>query len=189
MESKILEEKAQLQETRNQDHLLRETTARLIEKDLLDESYVKNSGQKRPYFKTKSNEDPRKKVNRIQWKKSDFIPVNLTHFVPGYVNPIHFGPGYFIPNIWFREILIATVNDFIPVNLTHFVPGYSVVTGTGHVLGWDIINGTIILGQPGTSQLGQSGTLKILWDAVHHITAWFWEILIATVNGRFRDLG
>ncbi|CAI2194859.1 4547_t:CDS:2, partial [Funneliformis geosporum] len=59
MESKILEEKAQLQQARQildatkdirkQDHLLRETTANLIEKDLLDESYVKNSGQKRSY--------------------------------------------------------------------------------------------------------------------------------------------
>ncbi|RIA87204.1 hypothetical protein C1645_740297 [Glomus cerebriforme] len=59
MESKILEEKAQLQQTRQildatkdirkQDRLLRETTANLIEKDLLDESYVKNSGQKRYY--------------------------------------------------------------------------------------------------------------------------------------------
>ncbi|CAG8736164.1 17031_t:CDS:2, partial [Funneliformis caledonium] len=94
MESKILEEKAQLQETRqildttkdirNQDHLLRETTARLIEKDLLDESYVKNSGQKRPYFKVVNNVSLDKRISLWSDKLGeDFIPVNLTHFVPG----------------------------------------------------------------------------------------------------------
>ncbi|CAG8545358.1 7056_t:CDS:1 [Funneliformis mosseae] len=34
-------------------------------------------------------------------RPEDLIPVNLTQYVPGYVNPNHFDPRYFNPNLYY----------------------------------------------------------------------------------------